>query len=219
MPPIDEISIPSTISSKANDFKALTPLETVHQKWENSKNHKEENPESPPLHLRRAQKMASTNKEEQPTPPNISTTPMTDDSATPITKNATPTQPSSIPTPTQPSSGFGATIHPLASPLPSMDPHPHETISEAICSGENKFHNKNIAESDPEDYIHPNYLKKINTIIERRNAEMETKVIKRTPLSGKIVYNGDLKTFKNYKSRVRGHFRQVGAGYLFNPRF
>ena len=45
------------------------------------------------------------------------------------------------------------------------------------------------------------------------------KVIQRTPLSSKVKYIGKLSTSKDYKRSITGHFRQLGAGYLFNPRF
>ena len=96
-------------------------------------------------------------------------------------------------------------------------PHkPHDDISEAIRSGENKFHNKSVGAADPVDHLNPNWWKTINTITQ---SVPPAKVVKRTPLSSKIVWRGNLSAFKDCKKSITGHFRQLGTGCLFNPKF
>jgi len=93
----------------------------------------------------------------------------------------------------------------------------HAKIPKTARKGENKFQGlTSIAESDPEEYIHPNYWKNINTIQRIARAEQP---VKRQALSNKVVWQDDLSKFKNYKKIVMGHFRQVGMGYIFNSRF
>ena len=121
---------------------------------------------------------------------------------TPITPNKTPLQ--SLYTTTS------QDTHPVNN---NKEKHPQDQLSEAIREGENKFHNLTIGESNPEDYLNPNWWKSINSIT------TQTKITRRPPLSPKILYKGDLSAFKNYKNALTGHFRQVGAGYLFKPSF
>ena len=100
--------------------------------------------------------------------------------------------------------------HPTASKV-------HTKIPKAARKGENKFqYLTSIAESDPEEYIHPNYWKNINTIQRIARAEQP---VKRQALSNKVVWQDDLSKLKNFKKIVMGHFCQVGMGYIFNSRF
>ena len=94
--------------------------------------------------------------------------------------------------------------------------NPHGDIPSTIRSGENKFHGLPIGQVDPNDCLHPGHLKIVNTIVEKIK---ENKVTKRTPLSSKVVWKGEPSMFKICKRVVMGHFRQIRAGHLFNPKF
>ena len=43
--------------------------------------------------------------------------------------------------------------------------------------------------------------------------------VRRQVLPAKVTWNGEVKSFTSYKCKVIGHFRQLGSGYMFNPRF
>ena len=91
-------------------------------------------------------------------------------------------------------------------------------LEDAIRSGENKFAGlPTIAESDPEDYIHPNHWKTINTYNVPAKARME--VAKRHVLPTRVQWRGEVSNFLDYKDEVIGHFMQVSAGYLFDQEF
>ena len=89
-----------------------------------------------------------------------------------------------------------------------------DNIPETIREGQNKFHA--LGEVDPEDYIHPNYWKTINQITEKTKAPA---LIKRSVISSKLVWSGDLEKFTTYKKIITGHCRQSGAGYIVQSKF
>ena len=212
MPPIEEVSISSTITSKNdNEYgkqgfdweKAITGKPNINlQDWKNQAADEEATVETPPWQRlvvekqQRAIRKASTNSA-QKTPPTSNVSPKKLNKDTPHPKQNQP---------------------PMSVDIPTAEPKrkPHDDISEAIRSGENKFHHKTVGESDPEDYLNPNWWKTINTITQR---VVPPKVVRQTPLSGKITWRGNLSGFRDYKKSISGHFRQLGAGYLFNTSF
>ena len=94
----------------------------------------------------------------------------------------------------------------------------HQAIPPTIREGQNKFHGLPTPSGyvDPEEYIHPNYWKHINTITEKAK---EKELVKRAVLSAKITWKGDLSTFSTFKSILSGHCKMAGAGYIVNNYF
>ena len=94
----------------------------------------------------------------------------------------------------------------------------HQAIPPTIREGQNKFHGLPTPSGyvDPEEYIHPNYWKHINTITEKAK---EKELVKRAVLLAKITWKGDLSTFSTFKSILSGHCKMAGAGYIVNNYF
>ena len=44
----------------------------------------------------------------------------------------------------------------------------------------------------------------------------QPKEIKRPPLPARVTWDGDFQTFDSFRNKLEGHYRQTGAGYLFN---
>ena len=98
-------------------------------------------------------------------------------------------------------------------------PQLHARIPETIRSGKNNLGHIPLGQEDAEAYIHSNYWNKFNSPDSSINTlNTETKLEKRIPLSANISWKGDLKSFTPFRSTITGHFRNIRAGYLFNPK-
>jgi hypothetical protein len=74
-----------------------------------------------------------------------------------------------------------------------------------------------LIEDDFQEADHPSAF--INTIKSRTHAASRAKDDRRQILPSRVVWDGSLDRFEEFRNKVEGHYGQIGAGYLFDSDF
>ena len=92
-------------------------------------------------------------------------------------------------------------------------------FEECRCEGKQKFEGSQsyVVEDGIEEADNPSGFMKM--IRARTDAALSAKDEKRQVLPSRVIWDGNLDCFEEFRNKVEGHYGQIGASYLFDMDF